>query len=154
MRLRFAALVVTIAAFGGLVRAQDRATTENVRLVATGEIRKVDQKSKTFQFKITLDRPTFGGYGRGGGNPGGPGGRGGAGRRGGGRYPGGAPDRPTVQGIPESIEVKVFVSPNTVIRGDQEGFNFSNLKMGQHVSVTGIHKGTTGTDIDAIEVQR
>jgi hypothetical protein len=146
MRIRGAALVLAILASGSFVCAQDKGS-EYVRIVTTGEIRKVDQKNKTFQFKITLDRAPRNGYNRGGNTGRGPG-RGG-GRRGG-RFP--API-PSSASQPDSIEVKVFVSPGAVIRGDQTAFNFSDLKAGDHVSVTGIHKGT-GNDIEAIEIQR
>jgi hypothetical protein len=155
MRTRFTASVLVIIASAGFLRSQDRAP-ENVRIVATGEIRKVDQKNKTIQFKITLDKEQFGGFNRPGGAPGGqrPGGRGGGGgRRGGGPIGGRGPTRPSNAGQPDSIEVKVFVTPNTVIRGDHEVFNFSNLKTGQHVSLTGVHKGT-GNDIEALEIQQ
>jgi len=149
MREAFAALVLTIFVTG-IAGAQEK-DSEYVRLVTSGEIRKVDQKNKTFQFKITLDRPSRGGYNRPGGNPGGRGpGRGGGRRGGGGRFPAPFPNAATQ---PDSIEVKVFVSPSTVVRGDQTEFNFSNLKAGDHVSVTGIRRGS-GNDIDAVEIQR
>jgi hypothetical protein len=144
-----------IIAAAGVFRGQDRAS-ESVRIVATGEVRKVDQKNKTFQFKITLDRAERGGLSRpGGGTSGGqrPPGRGGGGRRGGGPVGGRTPRPPATGGQPDSIEVKVFVSTNTVIRGDHEGFNFTELKSGQHVSVTAIHKGS-GNDLDALEIQQ
>jgi hypothetical protein len=151
MRKTFITSVLMIIGAAGLLRSQN-STTENVRIVATGEVRKVDAKNKTFQFKITLDRAQRGGFNRPGGNPGQrqPG-RGGGGRRGG-PIGGRAPSPPVSGGQSDSIEVKVFVSSNTEIRGDHEGFNFSNLKSGQHVSVTGIHKGS-GNDVEALEIQ-
>src|SRR5215475_9918608 len=58
--------------------------TDNVRLVTTGEILKVDSKKKTFEFRIVLDEFPRGFYGgRGGGRGGRMGGRG--------RFPGPPP---------------------------------------------------------------
>src|SRR5215831_18375311 len=76
---------------------------ENVKIVTTGEVRKIDDKEKTFQFKFKLDQPSAyrgqqpigrrgGVYGR---------------RRGG--YPGG--NRvPRPAAVDDTKEVKVFTS--------------------------------------------
>ena len=127
------------------VTAVDR-DTDNVRLVTTGEILKIDSKKKTFEFKIILD--AFPRNGRGYGGPGG--GRGG--RMGGrgpvpGRYPGG-----NVQYIP-TLEVKVFTSERTTLKAGSRGVDFSIFRVGERVTVTGVHRGK-GTDINAIEVSR
>ena len=147
---RILALVTFVAIFAPWsITAADR-DTDNVRLVTTGEILKIDSKKKTFEFKIILD--AFPRNGRGYGGPVG-GGRGG--RMGGrgpfpGRYPGGA--RGNVQYIP-TLEVKVFTSEKTTLKAGSSGVDFSILRVGERVTVMGVHRGK-GTDVDAIEVSR
>jgi hypothetical protein len=132
------------------VTAGDR-DTDNIRLVTTGEIIKIDSKKKTFEFKIILD--AFPRNGRGYGGPGGSR----SGRMGGrgpfpGRYPGGTRGRGNVQYIP-TLEVKVFTSEKTTLKAGSSGVDFSIFRVGERVTVTGVHRGK-GTDIDAIEVSR
>jgi hypothetical protein len=115
---------------------------DSVRIVTSGVILKIDAKKKTFQFRITLDAfpRGFGGYGGRGRN----GGRGGPFPR----------SRGSVnpQGIPV-VDVKVYVSQKTTLKSQGEGLVFAALRVGDRISLTGVHKGK-GTDIDAIEIDR
>ena len=113
---------------------------DNTRLVTTGEILKIDSKRKTFEFRIILDAFPRGGYG-------GP--RGGRGGRG--RFP--PPQgRGNVQYVPV-LDVKVFTSEKTSVKVGRNSADFSIFKVGERVTVTGVHRGK-GTDINAIEVSK
>ena len=118
--------------------------TENVKIVTTGEVRKIDDKEKTFQFKFKLDQPAYRGQqpiGR----------RGGVyGRRRGG-YPGG--NRAPVPAADDTKEVKVFTSTATTFKDTRGDLQFSDLKKGDRITVTAIHKGR-GDDIEALAVKR
>ena len=111
--------------------------TENVKLVTTGEVRKIDTKSKTFQFKFRLDQPIS----RPQAYPS-VGGRRGYGRRG---YPPAGP-------VDDSMEVKVFVSEGTRL-GFNDSLHFADFKVGDRVTVTGFRKGR-GDDLEALAVVR
>src|SRR4051812_15798861 len=113
----FIAVVVSAA---GL--AQD---ADNVRIVTTGQIVKVDSKKKTFQFRITLDEFP---RGRGFGGPRGRGGRGGP-------VPGGNQAPGDAQYVP-TIEVKVFVSDKTTLKSVAGAIDFSKLRVGDRISIT------------------
>ena len=119
---------------------------ESIKLVTTGEIRKIDAKNKTFQFKFRLDQPQFNRAARtyppGGGRRGGIYGR--RGRRG---YP------PAAAQLDDSMEVKVFVSEGTRFKAGKEALQFSDLKAGDRVTVTGTKKGH-GEDLEAVAVVR
>ena len=125
------------------VRAADN-ESDNVRLVTTGEILKIDAKKKTFEFRVSLDSFPRGGYrGR----------RGGSGRMGGrGRFPGGYPGggRGNPQSSP-TLDVKVFTSERTSLRLENNSSDFNRLKVGERVTLTAVHHGK-GNDVDAIEV--
>jgi len=117
---------------------------DNTRLVTTGEILKIDSKKKTFEFRIVLDAFPRAGYG-------GP--RGGRGGRG--PFPGRFPPprgRGNVQYVPV-LDVKVFTSDKTSVKIGRNFTDFSIFKVGERVTVTGIHRGK-GTDINAIEVSK
>ena len=156
MRLRgsFGVLAgALIVAAAPLIHAQST-DSEYIKIVTTGEIRKIDDKNKTFQFKFSLDPPPSINRGRGtqppqgGGRPGGIGGR----RRGGLGYPGGN-RTPQPQVVDNSKEVKVFTSDATSVKDGRSDLHFSDLKKGDRVTVTAIHKGK-GDDIEAIAVKR
>jgi hypothetical protein len=119
--------------------------TDNVRIVTTGEIIKIDAKKKTFDFRITLDSfPTGGRYG--GGYPGRRGGRMG----GRGQFPG--PGRSNGRYVPV-LEVKVFTSDRTSFRLESNSSEFSLLRVGERVSITAVHHGKYN-DIDALEISK
>jgi hypothetical protein len=117
--------------------------TENVKIVTTGEVRKIDDKEKAFQFKFKLDPPQA--Y------------RGPVGRRGGvygrrrGGYPGG--NRAPVPAADDTKEVKVFTSTATTFKDTKGDLQFSDLKKGDRITVTAIHRGR-GEDIEALAVRR
>ena len=119
----------------GLVLAQDR-DADNVRIVTTGQIIKIDSKKKTFQFRITLDE-----FPRGRGGFGSPRGRGGRG-----------PVSDNVQYIP-TVEVKVFVTEKTALKSRDAMIDFSKLRIGDRISLTGIRRGKN-YEIDALEIDR
>jgi hypothetical protein len=122
--------------------------SDSVKLVTTGQVEKVDAKRKTFQFKFYLDpseiarRPVQQAP-----YPGRVGGR--RGRMGG--IPGGTPypNRPP----DNSMEVKVYVSDATRFKGFSTSLQFSDLKSGDRVTVTAIHRAKTD-DLDAQAVAR
>ncbi|HEY2382851.1 MAG TPA: hypothetical protein VGK48_16875 [Terriglobia bacterium] len=109
--------------------------TDSIKLVTTGRVEKIDTKHKTFQFKFTMDagdgarRPVQNAPypGRGGGRRG----------RGGG-FPGRTPFPNAASD--NSKEVKVFVSDATRVKGLSNPLQFSDLKSGDHVTITAIHR--------------
>jgi hypothetical protein len=112
--------------------------TESIRIVTTGQIRKIDARKKTLEFWVFLDSmpPRMG--------------RGGRGRRGGG-YPQPPPSRGG-QESPPVVTTKVFITQRTVFRkGDGPG-DFALLRIGQRVTLTGVRKGKSATDIEALEI--
>jgi len=120
--------------------------TENVKVVTTGEVRKIYDKEKTFQFKFKLDQPVpyrgqqpnsrrGGVYGR---------------RRGG--YPGGN-RAPVPSAVDDTKEIKVFTSTATTFKDTKGDLQFSDLKKGDRITVTAIHRGR-GDDIEALAVKR
>jgi hypothetical protein len=123
-------LVISAAAVFG----QD---TESIRIVTTGQIRKIDARKKTLEFWVFLDSmpPRLG--------------RGGRGRR------GGYPQPPANRGgqePPPVVTTKVFITQRTVFRkGDGPG-DFAQLRIGQRVTLTGVRKGKSATDIEALEI--
>jgi hypothetical protein len=139
---------ILIIAGTAVIHAQTQTTdSEYIKIVTTGEIRKIDDKNKTFQFKFNLDQaPTVRPQPQ--TRPGGIGGR----RRGGIGYPGGNRfPAPTAED--NSKEVKVFTSDATSVKDGKSDLHFSDLKKGDRVTVTAIHKGK-GDDIEAIAVKR
>ena len=125
---------------------------DTLRLVVTGEIRKIDTKKKNFEVKVTVDNgpagyrqqprsaPPRGGMGRRGGM---------GGRRGGMGYP--PPNQPQTS----TIDVKVFATEQTVLKDHERNvpITFDTLKNGVHVTVTAVHRGT-GHDVDALQISR
>jgi len=135
-------VVVLLIAAGGLWNVYAASDdSEGVKLVTTGLVEKVDAKHKTFEFKFYLDQPRVtvrqNPY---------PGGR--MGRRG--RI--GGPGR-TFPPPDNSMEVKVFVSEATKLKGPFNALPFSDLKSGDHVTITATHHGH-GDDLDAEVVSR
>jgi hypothetical protein len=120
--------------------------TENVKIVTTGEVRKIDDKEKTFQFKFKLDQPTAYRGQQPAGRRGGVYGR----RRGG--YPGGN-RAPVPAAVDDTKEVKVFTSTGTTFKDTKGDLQFSDLKKGDRITVTAIHRGR-GDDIEALAVKR
>jgi hypothetical protein len=149
-RVCLSALVLLAAISGVRVGYSQTSNTENVRIVTTGEIRKIDDKNKTFQFKLD-QAPSFNRGQQQGGRRGGVGG--GRGRRGGIGYPGGNRGPVPTQTAEESKEVKVFTSESTTIKDEKSDLRFSELKKVDRITVTAIHKGR-GDDIEALAVKR
>lgn len=145
MRKVYAVLAFTIA-LCFVVWTAAAEDTDSVKLVTTGRIEKVDTKHKTFQFKFTMDpaegarRPVQNSP-----YPGRMGGR--RGRMGG--YPGTSPPN----AYDNTKEVKVFVSDATKVKGSFNTIQFSDLKSGDRVTVTAIHR-QHGDDLDAQVVAR
>src|SRR5262245_28518126 len=113
--------------------------TESIRIVTTGQIRKIDARKKTLEFWVFLDSmpPRMA--------------RGGRGRRGGG-YPPPPPTNRGGQEPPPVVATKVFITQRTVFRkGDGPG-EFAQLRIGQRVTLTGVRKGKSATDIEALEI--
>jgi hypothetical protein len=142
----------SILVYGQSDGAQDQ-KSGGAQIVSTAEIVKVDAKKKTLQVRevaqprASRDDTSRRSPGSGGRRPGG-GGRGGVGfPGGGGRRPGGAPR--TV----EAKEYKVFVSGDTVYKFAQATIDFSDLHVGDRITVSGTPKGGKG-DIDAKTIVR
>ena len=123
---------------------------DTLRLVVTGEIRKIDPKKKTFEVKVTVDNGPVG-YRQQprSGSP-----RGGMGRRGGRRGGMGYPP-PNQAPQTSTIDVKVFATEQTVLKDHERNvpIGFDSLKNGVHVTVTAVHRGT-GHDVDALQISR
>ena len=145
---RLATCTVFCVAWLILVRIAAADDSDFVKLVTTGQVEKVDAKHKTFQFKFFLDPSEIRRPVQPAPYPGGRiGGR--RGRMGG--YPGG---RPYPNTPPDnSMEVKVYVSDATRFRGPGSSFQFSDLKSGDRVTITAIHRAK-GDDLDAQAVAR
>src|SRR5438132_2272293 len=126
-----------------------------VQVAATAGILKIDAKKKTVQVRevaepgTTSTRGQGGRQSTGGGGGGGGGGRrgGGGGRRGGGGFPGGG--RPGGRGATNQVkEYKIFVTKDTVLKFAGVDLEFSDLHVGDRISVSGTPKGSSG-DIEA-----
>ena len=128
------ATLLTISA--AAVLGQD---TESIRIVTTGQIRTIDARKKTLEFWVFLDSmpPRMG--------------RGGRGRRGG-SYPAPPPTNRGGAEPPPVVTTKVFITQRTVFRkGDGPG-DFAQLRIGQRITLTGVRKGKSATDIEALEI--
>jgi hypothetical protein len=147
-RSRILSLIILIGAVSLSGFAEAEKDGDNVRLVTTGQILKVDAKKKIFEFRIVLDA-----FPRGNGRYGGPGGPGGRGPYPG-RFPGGR-GRGGVQYVPV-LDVKVYTSEKTALKVGGNSADFSEFKVGERVTVTGVHHGKSGkgNDLDAIEISK
>src|SRR5262245_12969338 len=133
---RLVVIASLLIAAAAAVSGQD---TESIRIVTTGQIRKIDARKKTLEFWVFLDwmPPRMG--------------RGGRGRRSGG-YPAQPPPNAGGQDAPPVVTTKVFITQRTVFRkGDSPG-DFTQLRIGQRVTLTGVRKGKSATDIEALEI--
>jgi len=145
--------------------AQSKSGQGNAQIVSTAEIVKIDAKKKSLQVKELVgpnpapgrDQGTgrrSGGAGGGGGRPGGGGGRrrGGIGFPGGGGggtpYPGGGGARTN-----QAKEYKVFITKDTVLKLAETNIDFSDLHVGDRITVSGTPKGSKG-DLQATTVTR
>src|SRR5262245_65861108 len=128
-------LVCLVAAAASVLTGQE---SESIRIVTTGQIRKIDARKKTLEFWVFLDSmpPRMG--------------RGSRGRRGG-SYPASPANRGGTE-PPPVVTTKVFITQRTVFRkGDGPG-DFAQLRIGQRVTLTGVRKGKSATDIEALEI--
>src|SRR5262245_64065834 len=104
-------LVCLVAAAASVLTGQE---SESIRIVTTGQIRKIDARKKTLEFWVFLDSmpPRMG--------------RGGRGRRG-----GGYPPPPNREGAepPPVVTTKVFITQRTVFRKGEGPGNFEQLRI-------------------------
>ncbi len=146
--------------------AQSKSGQGNAQIVSTAEIVKIDAKKKSLQVKeLVGPNPApgqsterrSGGAGGGGGRPGGGGGRrrggigfpgGGGGGGGGTPYPGGGGARTN-----QAKEYKVFITMDTVLKLAETNIDFSDLHVGDRITVSGTPKGSKG-DLQATTVTR
>src|SRR5262249_50476953 len=172
MKIRLAAALISLL-IGAPSFAQSKTDDKNAdraQVVSNGEITKVDAKKKTIQIKELLSPASTGrgnrdggtrtggaGTGTGGGRPrtGGVGfsGGGGGGRRGGGgRYPGGPRGG---GGTPQqqAKEYKVFITKDTAMKLAETNIEFSDLHVGDRVTISGFPKGSKG-DVEAATITR
>jgi hypothetical protein len=145
-----------VVVFAAALAAFPAFAQNEVQVVNTAEITKIDAKKMTLKVKsdptqpdtILPSTPSSGGR-RGGvvvrGGPGGVGLPGGAGGRGGG-YPGSGG---TSQ--PQSREYKVSLTTATVLKDGNATITFSSLKTGDHIIITGNPKGN---DVEATSITR
>jgi hypothetical protein len=138
--------------------------TDRAQLVTTGEITKLDAKKKILQVKELVQPATNARRGNDGERrrTGGTGGTGGGGRRrnggigfpgggtGGGRYPGGGTGGGST--TPQTKEYKVFVTKDTLLKLADTNIEFSDLHVGDHVTVSGFPKGSK--DLEASTITR
>ena len=137
--------------------AQSKSGT--AQIVSTAEIVKIDAKKKSLQVRQLVEPNTASGRGAGGGprtGGGGVGRRGG--RRGGGvgfpggssRYPGGGGSGTTTQ---QAKEYKIFVSKDTALKFAGANIDFTDLHVGDRITISGTPKGSKG-DLDATSITR
>jgi len=167
--MQFKAAAAFISVFIALpAYPQSKSEDKNVdraQVVSTAEITKIDAKKKTLQVKELLPAASTG---RGGGGRGTTGGGGGGRRRsggsggvgfpgsgrggGGGRYPGGPGGGGS--GTPQQAkEYKVFITKDTVMKLAETNIEFSDLHVGDRVTVSGFPKGSKG-DVEAATITR
>jgi hypothetical protein len=150
-------IVIVFAA--ALVAIPSVFAQNQVQVVNTAEIEKIDVKKMTLKVKSDPTQPDTtlpsprpgggGGGGRGGGFPGGIGLPGGGGRRGGGGgYPGTGGTR-TSQPAPR--EYKVSLTKDTVVKDGDATITLGSLKTGDHIIMTGNPKGN---DVEATSITR
>jgi hypothetical protein len=167
MKRRIALLscfIVAVVFASGHLSAQNPAN--DVRVVSTAYITKIDEKKKKLVVKSDPNQPSVavagaaprgnggGGGGRRGGGGGG-GGRGGGGRRGGGSP---SPTAPAATGTNTTTattpskgrEFKVTLTKETVVTDGDAAIPFEKLKVGDHIVISGISKGN---DVEAESIQ-
>jgi hypothetical protein len=139
-------------------KATDK-TSDKAQALVTADIMKVDAKKMVLQVRQVVDSGDRPSPNQNGGN-GGAGGRRGGGRRTGGGYPGGGSRPSGGGGYPGSgpsvrtnqpKEYKVFVSKETVMKFADVPLDFSDLHVGDRISVTGTPKGS---DLEATAITR
>jgi len=142
-------------------------STSKAQIVSIAEILKIDAKKKSLQVKDIVEaqdtqprqgtgRRTGGGGGRGGSGGGGRrGGGGGGGNTGGIRLPGGVgfPGGGTGggNGTNQAKEYKVFVTKDTVMKIAEQHIEFSDLHVGDRITISGTPKGH---DVEAVTISR
>jgi hypothetical protein len=153
-------LFVVFPALGQSKDAQDK-SADRVQIVSTAEITKIDAKKKMLQVRELVAATDTGQRTErrsgGGGYPGG-GRRGGGGRRpgnigfpggGGGGYPG----RTGGTSTNHPKEYKVFVTKDTKMMLANSNIEFSDLRVGDRIDISGTPKGTKG-DLEATSISR
>jgi hypothetical protein len=167
MKRRIALLsffIVVAVWLSGHLSAQN--TANDVRVVSTAFITKIDEKKKKLVVKSDPNQPSVavaGAAPRGGGGGGGRRGGGGGGgvRGGGGRRGGGGSPTPTATAATSTNtaaattpskgrEFKVSVTKETVVTDGDAAIPFEKLKVGDHIVISGISKGN---DIEAESIQ-
>ena len=171
MKIRLAAALISLL-IGAPTLAQSKNDDKNAdraQVVSNGEITKVDAKKKTIQIKELLPPASTGrgnrdggtrtggaGTGTGGsrrrtGGVGFPGSGGGGRGGGGGRYPGGPGGG---GGTPQQAkEYKIFITKDTVMKLAETNIEFSDLHVGDRVTISGFPKGSKG-DVEAATITR
>jgi len=125
---------------------------QGAQIVSNAEIVKVDAKKKTLQVKELVQPRASGGQTQ--RRQSGGGGGGGSRRRGGGGFPGGGSRVPSSGSATiQSKEYKVFVSGDTVYKFAEATIDFTDLHVGDRITVSGTPKGGKG-DIDAKTIVR
>ena len=153
-----------------VVPALAQSKSDQVQIVSTAEIIKIDAKKKSLQVRELME-PVVTGGGRGSGQTQGRRGGGGGGRRGGGGrgggggvgfpggggvgFPGGG--RPGGGGggaaAPKAKEYKIFVGKDTIMKLAETDIGFTDLHVGDRITVSGTPKGSKG-DLDAATITR
>jgi len=163
LALTLSFVISVFPVFGQSKDAQDK-SADRVQIVSTAEIIKIDAKKKSLQVR-ELAQPTDNGgrVGRragGGGYPGGGQPRNGGGRRPGGvGFPGGGSGGgyPGRTGGPSpshaAKEYKVFVTKDTVMTLANSNIEFSDLRVGDRIDISGTPKGSKG-DLEATSISR
>ena len=132
--------------------------TDQPQIIGSAEILKIDAKKQILQVRELVQptnaqsgSPRYGGGGRRGGGrrSGGVGFPGGGGRtRGGGPYPGGGETTSN-----QTKEYKVFVTKDTVMKVQDVNIDFSYLRVGDRIGISGTPKGTKG-DLQATTITK
>ena len=127
-------------------------------LLTTGRITKIDNKKMTLTVRTESEGVTSPRYPQpeprtgGGGYPG-RGRRGGVGFPGGGRFPepGGGRRPPESTTKDQGKDFKVYVKDDTAISDADKRLTFSNLVIGDHITIQGLPKGK-GADLEASKI--
>jgi hypothetical protein len=130
-----------------------------VQVISTGKITKIDAKKMTLKVQSDPNQPDTTGTNQGAGGARRPGGGGGGipgvglpggGRRRGGGYPGGGPGG-TGTSQNQGREFKVSMAKEVIVKEGEATIPFSTLKMGDHIIITGNPKGN---DIEATTITK